>query len=267
MIKAVLFDMGGTVENAQQNAETREACTRAMAAYLRKQNLYPEGVAEGEFSRIIFEGYARYKEWSMETGRELTPFEVWRDYIFAPWIERGAVDLVRLRAVSDTLCFLYEVEGYRRTLRPDALPALEALRQAGYRLAVISNTVAYTQVPYTLKKYKMTDYFERVLLSSEAGFRKPHPVLFQVLLAEMGLKPEEACYVGDTITRDVLGSRQAGLALSFRIESGLSQNADRDYRGEDEADYVISALTEIPEILEAYNRSLSAEPVREEAAR
>lgn len=256
MIKAVLFDMGGTVEEAVQNERTREACADALCECLRRQGLYPEGVSREDFAREVYAGYDAYRAWSMETTRELTPFEVWHDYCLAHWTkkEKPELDEERLRAVSDHLSFLYETVSYDRELRPDAWPALEELKKAGFRLAVISNTVTYSQVPHTLKKYGMNDIFERVLLSSQAGYRKPNPVLFHVLLGEMGLEASEACYVGDTITRDVIGAKRAGLALTFRIQSGLSKSSDKAYTGELEADYVVRALTEIPEILANYNR-------------
>jgi putative hydrolase of the HAD superfamily len=52
----------------------------------------------------------------------------------------------------------------------------------------------------------------RVFLSSErAGCFKPEAAIFEMALAEAGVKPDEAVFVGDVLDVDVAGARAAGM--------------------------------------------------------
>jgi putative hydrolase of the HAD superfamily len=55
-----------------------------------------------------------------------------------------------------------------------------------------------------------------VVISEEVGFEKPDPKIFEVALKELGVKPGEAVYVGDTPETDVLGANASGL-VSVRL--------------------------------------------------
>ena len=61
--------------------------------------------------------------------------------------------------------------------------------------------------------------------------------------------------MGDTISRDVLGSRNAGLGLCVRIENPSIAHRDAAFQGPDapRADYVIRELPELIPILSKIN--------------
>lgn len=65
------------------------------------------------------------------------------------------------------------------------------------------------------------DAFDVVVLSDELGrqYRKPYPAPFQAALAELGVGPEEALFVGDRPDKDVAGAAAAGLAC-IRVLTG-----------------------------------------------
>jgi putative hydrolase of the HAD superfamily len=54
-------------------------------------------------------------------------------------------------------------------------------------------------------------WLEFVLDSSEVGVEKPDPRIFRLALERAGLAPDEAVYVGDIYSIDVLGARAAGM--------------------------------------------------------
>ena len=74
-------------------------------------------------------------------------------------------------------------------------------------------------------------------------------------MRQMGTCAAETGYVGDTISRDVLGSRNAGLGLVIRIDNPLIAHRDAAFQGPDapKADYVIKELDELPSILSEIN--------------
>ena len=107
-----------------------------------------------------------------------------------------------------------------------------------------------------LKEYGISEYMECVVMSSETGIRKPDPRIFEIAMDRMGVTREEMGYVGDTISRDVLGSRNAGLGLVVRINNPSIAHRDVAFRGADapQADYVIQELPELPDIIKKVNQ-------------
>ncbi len=123
-------------------------------------------------------------------------------------------------------------------LYPDALPALDGLRRAGYRVAVIGNQPASRHAQ--LEALGVTP--DVMAMSAAMGVAKPDPAFFARALALMG-DPPPACvaYVGDRADNDVVPARAAGLKAVWlrRGPWGLLQDARRD------ADLVVASLDEL----------------------
>jgi len=96
-------------------------------------------------------------------------------------------------------------------MRPfdDAEPALIVLREAGYRLAVISNWDV--SLHKALRRFGLAPYFELAIASLEEGVEKPEATLFHLTLDRLGALPEEALHVGDDPVDDLTGARNAGM--------------------------------------------------------
>lgn len=245
MIRAVIFDMGGTLEDVYWTEETRLNNGRAILDYLSLHGL-PIDADPAEFAVAIHTANLAYKEFSDQHTLELDPFSIWDQYRLRDY----PLDRAKLKAVSERLSHIWETTFYNRLLRPDADETLARLQARGYRLGVISNTPSLVQVHYSLRAYGIIDYFSYIGLSSLHGYKKPNPLLFEIAAADMGVKPEECAYVGDTVSRDVVGPRRAGYGLTFRINSALTKNADRKLSANaEEADYPIRSLIEIDGIL------------------
>lgn len=79
-----------------------------------------------------------------------------------------------------------------------------------------------------------------VVVSSDYGFHKPDPRLFQTALAQLGTQPDEAVYVGDSSTRDIQGARNAGIR-SVLLRRSRQRNDDDRYP----PDMTITGLEEL----------------------
>ena len=145
---------------------------------------------------------------------------------------------------------MWEVTHYHRRLRPRVVPMLEGLKEMGIKLGIISNTAALYQVFDILKEYGIRDYFQDVTLSSVTGFRKPCTDIFTVSLRQVQSKPEECVYVGDTVSRDVIGSKRAGFAKAIQICSKLTGEKDSGIRREFEPDYMVEDIYEVYPIVQ-----------------
>jgi len=240
--------MGGTLEDLNTTPESRLLCGKRILSHLSRHGLTLPYSA-GELMDIITPNGEAYRVWSLRTLRELMPYEQW-----SQWRLKGIeMDQDILRAVSEDLMFIWETVFYERKLRHDAKEMLAALKKMGYNLGVISNTGSLTQVFYSLERYGIRDYFDTVCLSCISGFRKPHPILFEATARNLDTKPAECVYVGDTLTRDVIGSRRAGYGKCIRIGSFLTAPSDAQIEVKDEekadADHVVESLSEIVELL------------------
>ena len=90
----------------------------------------------------------------------------------------------------------------------DARAVLPALRAAGLRLAVVSNFDA--RLPRLLADCGL-DGFEAVVYSEEVGVEKPHPAIFEELLARLALPAARVLHIGDSRRDDVEGARALGM--------------------------------------------------------
>ena len=86
----------------------------------------------------------------------------------------------------------------------DALPTLRSLREAGLRIALISN--AGMPVRTVLDREGITPLVDAIVLSYEIGAVKPDPRNFRAALDAIGLRAEQVLMVGDSGTDDVGGS-------------------------------------------------------------
>ena len=107
----------------------------------------------------------------------------------------------------------------RRVVCPDARQVVAELARRGYRLGVISNTISARAAPCGLEEYGLADYFQTVILSSTFGRRKPDPLIFLEATRQVGVSPARSAYVGDRPTRDVVGPRRAGFAMTIIINN------------------------------------------------
>ncbi|HXU89552.1 MAG TPA: HAD family hydrolase [Methylomirabilota bacterium] len=96
-----------------------------------------------------------------------------------------------------------------------ALKALSALREAGYTLALISNTMRTpgSTLRKVLERFGLLRCFAYTVFSDEVGIRKPDPAIFLGALRAIGGDASAAIHVGDDGLLDVGGARAAGMRV------------------------------------------------------
>lgn len=126
---------------------------------------------------------------------------------------------------------------------PGAQEAVEALSKK-YRLFLVSNGTASVQ------KGRMTSadlypYFEKVFVSQELGHNKPSIAYFEKAFAQIpDFDPQKALIVGDSLTSDILGGINAGIATCWVNPHHLPKRADIP------ADYEIEGIYQLEALLE-----------------
>lgn len=221
-IRAVIFDLGGTLEDTDYDDALRDAAALGLHRLLIELGL-DSRLSPAELGARVAAGMDAYTRWREQTEIELPPERVWGEYIF-PDCDLPAG---RLADAAEELIFFYETHFYRRRVRPEAAAVLQELTDSGYRLAVISNIISRSLVPIKLAEYGIAHFFDPILTSSNFGWRKPNERIFLECARLLGLSAAACAYVGDTISRDVSGARRAGYGLAIQIKSFLTDKADR----------------------------------------
>ena len=95
-------------------------------------------------------------------------------------------------------------------VRPETIEVLEWAKTR-YRTAMISN-FAYAPALYdALDRFGIRSAFETIIVSAEAGWCKPHRIIFDQTFQRMGIRPSEALFVGDQMYIDVYGALSCGM--------------------------------------------------------
>lgn len=110
---------------------------------------------------------------------------------------------------------------------------LQTLKDRGKGVYLLSNA----QTDFTRPEITMMGlepYFDGILISSEAGYKKPAPEFFDRLFTDFGLRPEECLMVGNDEDSDIGGAIRAGMD-SLYIHTEISPKM----QGESRATYAV----------------------------
>jgi len=107
---------------------------------------------------------------------------------------------------------------------PDVLPTLRALRGHGLRLGVVSNW------DLTLEQHcnelGLAPYLDTIVGSVSVGYEKPDPRIFEIALARLAVRADQAMHIGDMYPSDVVGARRAGILPVLLDRHDLQPRAD-----------------------------------------
>lgn len=100
--------------------------------------------------------------------------------------------------------------------------ARELLEQLGQRaaLGLITNGIGEVQRA-RIERLQLNTHFSAIAISGELGISKPDPAIFDVILADLGSPTaSDAIIVGDSLTSDIAGGLNAGIATCWYNRSG-----------------------------------------------
>lgn len=128
-------------------------------------------------------------------------------------------------------------------LLPGATGLLEELSPR-YRLYILSNGAVKIQSP-RLEASGIRGYFRDVFISQSIGYNKPSRELFEYCFARIpSFEPKNSIIVGDSLSSDIQGGINAGIHTCWFNPKRLP------LIGEIKPEFEISALSELPELLE-----------------
>jgi len=188
MIRAVVFDLDHTLYDRYG--------TISMGAHLaRKTFAVKEGVTDAQ----IAEKWIFCDKSFVHFGFEKMYGELARSGIFTE----------PLPTIEQMISLHYELYTSYAVPYDFAIPAVKALKERGFAVALITNGRSAVQ----RKKLRMLDMvglFDEVTVGGEFGLQKPHKEIFLDMAQRLGVDPSEMMYVGDNPVNDIKGSREAG---------------------------------------------------------
>ena len=115
----------------------------------------------------------------------------------------------------------------------NALNVLEYLSAKGCKMALLTN--GFKQVQYDKIRNSGLDTFfrNRVFISEEVGYHKPHPKMFTAAITSINGKKKETLMVGDNYETDIEGARIFGIDQYYYNPSGNHCNGSPTYMGKD----------------------------------
>jgi HAD superfamily hydrolase (TIGR01509 family) len=119
-----------------------------------------------------------------------------------------------------------------------------------YTLALAANQPS--SMRERLERTGLMKYFKSTLLSDDLGLHKPDVRFFLTICERIGFDPEECCMVGDRLGSDIYPANLLGIrTVWMRVGPHAMQHPRVP---EDVPDAIISEMTELPPILEKWEK-------------
>lgn len=197
MIEFLFLDLDDTILDFQK------AERLALAKTLESFGLPPTDTVLARYHEINREHWERLER------KELTRQQVLVGRFAALFAEMG------LSAQAEQVARTYEENlSQGHYFLPGAEEALKSLSKK-YKLYLASNGTARVQAG-RLKSAGIIPYFQEIFVSEEMGYNKPDPAYFDACFARIpGFRKDRAMMVGDSLTSDILGGIQAGIATCW----------------------------------------------------
>ena len=212
-VKAVMIDLDGTMLDTVADL--------AVAVNLMLAELGRAPLAEGQVRNFVGKGIANL------VGRALTR---------AMSAEPDAA--LFERALPLYLDCYERVNGKYTTMYAGVREGLDALRQAGFPLACVTNKSERFTLPL-LKQMRLAEYFTVVVAGDTLPKKKPDPLPLTHACARLAIAPRDMLMIGDSLN-DAIAARAAGCPV-FCVPYGYNEGmAVRDL----DVDAIVETLLE-----------------------
>lgn len=208
-ITTVLFDAGGTLVHAD---------LRFIHRLLRQSGI----TATSQLIRRAECASKQAIDRRMEAAMADTD-ETRRQPYFSAMLEYLGIEREHATALLHEIEVEHKQDNLWRLMRPSTPQILRELRTQGVVLGVVSNSDG--RITSVLDRCGITQFFQVIVDSHEVGVEKPDPRIFDFALSKAQARPEQALYVGDIYTIDVVGAERAGIAPVLLDSAGCYATA------------------------------------------
>ena len=207
MIDTIFVDLGDTFRVIRKDDKYSHAAKRRICELLGV-----DADPEAYYRDVVEPRYDKYRDWALTFFCEAPVKTLWTRWL--------AYDLPRDRVekAADELTWAYRKTNGERVVTDGGIETIKELYRRGYTLGIVSDLVGVQEVDDWLDRDGLRPYFKTVQQSSVCLIRKPHPAIYYYALEECGCQPENTCYVGDNLNRDIVGAKAAGLGMTVAVQ-------------------------------------------------
>ena len=204
-----------------QSTEGRQAANQRVIVFDVIETLLDLQALAPQFERVFGDAGA-LREWfgqMLQSAFAITVAQSYTDF--------GAVARAALRMTAERRGVKLNDEGTALLLggirslppHPDSVAGLKLLRDAGFRLAALTNS-APSVLEAQVSAAGLAEYFEQLLSVDAVKQFKPAPAVYQSAAARLGVPVRELRLVA-AHSWDVGGAMQAGCAAAFVARPGM----------------------------------------------
>lgn len=193
-LKAVLFDLGLTLTKTASFPEIYRTILARFGVEVSVEDVV--------WAQKETEKEADTSSYSAETRKEF-------------WTNYNTVILEKLGVKENTSVVASQIdelwwECSHLQLYPDTEPTLSGLKAKGLKLALVSNGFEQ-DLEYVLGKTGLKKWFDVIVCIDSCNCAKPGKQIFLYTLNELGIKPNEAVFVGNSVVYDYEGAQGVGI--------------------------------------------------------
>ncbi len=212
-VETVLFDLGGTlIEYAGDYEHWPELETPGFAAAY--DVLSQNGRTLPPFETFRQAGFSHLpRMWQAATRKEAN-LQV-HTLIAEALTDLGVNSFVNgdLRAAAQAYGAAIQGQAW---LIDGALAAVTAVKAAGYKVGLVSNTMFPGEMHRAdMARFGLLDHFDATVFSADVNKWKPNADPFLHVLDALGMGAKTAVYVGDDPASDMVGGQAAGLRTIY----------------------------------------------------
>lgn len=217
VIKAVLFDLDGTLLNRDESVKL--FIERQYERLNKLLNSIPKEKYISRFIQLDKRGY------------------VWKDKVYQQLVYEFNIETITWEALLQD--YMNEFKHHCVPF-PNLINLLEKLKTDHFVLGMITNGFGQFQMD-NIKALEIEKFFDVILVSEWEGMKKPNPQLFMSALEKLHVLPHESIFLGDHPENDVKGAQDVGMKGIWK----------RDFQWDCvEADAIIDDLLELPAIID-----------------
>jgi putative hydrolase of the HAD superfamily len=214
-MRTVIFDLGHTLIDYHHDWRGPEG-KAIERTYEILASRYPSPPDKEAFTRYLGERLENARRTKFSTLREIKLEDLLKD-CFSHFNCNGDNGVIQ-----ESLEEFYRSIAEYRCLFPGTIEMLKRLKENGYRVGLISDVAWGLPSMYSrrdIDHYRLGQFFDDMIFSSDAGYRKPCRRLFEMSMRNLETSPEESMYVGNSLQADVVGAKNAGMKAVLKESS------------------------------------------------
>ena len=161
-------------------------------------------------------------EMAADAGIPVEKFQpLWRSTEYERTVGKMSFEDVITRILEENNCYsevvLKKIEDKRTAIKEECfkhlhdeiIPMLEALKEKGIKIGLISN--CFSEEVVVIRRSVLFSYFDAVCLSYEQGVQKPDKEIYLRCMDKLSVAPQECVYVGDGGSFELETAKEFGM--------------------------------------------------------